>query len=266
MNPVSIRYFAYGSNMSPSVLSGRRGVRPKVSSPGLIMDHCLSFRLRGLPYIEPAFATLERIRGKRVHGVIHTITKDEWARIKISEGVTGQGKGYGYYESALPCTLYSNEQVEVVTLLSTQASHHPESKKATEQAGLENNRFSDFYLPKILNAAFPSRRYKTLLVDGARHHRLDDTYRSWLEQLTAYEDSLEGNQSSQNLGLMASLSLTAGLVPSALALGSLMDLIDSGGRGRDQDSNTSRLLAAASKAVWDMNELLIEPIVGLRSR
>jgi hypothetical protein len=249
--------------MSPLVLSGRRGVRPKVSSPGLIMDHCLSFRLRGLPYIEPAFATLECMRGKRVHGVIHTIAKDEWARIKISEGVTGQGKGYGYYESVLPCTLYSNEQVEVVTLLSNRASHHPESKQA---ASLENDRFSDFYSPHILNAAFPSRRYKALLVDGARHHRLDDTYRSWLEQLTAYEDSLEGNQSSHNLGLIASLSLTAGLVPPALALGSLMDLMDSGGRGRDQDSNTSRLLAAASKAVWDMNELLIEPIVGLRSR
>lgn len=254
-----IPYFAYGSNMNPVVLSGRRGVKPSESTPGIIMDYCLSFRLRGLPFIEPGFATLERVSGKRVHGVVHMIREDEWERVKVSEGVNRQEKGYGYYEARLPCFLYGRKELEVVTLLSNPASHHPKSKKS--EALISNGRFTDFCSQQIMNASFPSRRYKTLLVDGARHHELDNAYQSWLEQLTAYEDSLERRNGNRTLGSVASLSLGAGLIAPAVALGSLLDL---GGQG--SASNTSRLISVASNMLWDINELLVEPLVGLRGR
>ena len=43
--PTDVLYFAYGSNMSPTVMSGRRGVMPKVSKAAILEGYTLSFRL-----------------------------------------------------------------------------------------------------------------------------------------------------------------------------------------------------------------------------
>lgn len=43
--PTDVLYFAYGSNMSPTVMSGRRRVLPKVSKAAVLEGYTLSFRL-----------------------------------------------------------------------------------------------------------------------------------------------------------------------------------------------------------------------------
>jgi hypothetical protein len=58
-HPQHVWYFAYGSNMNPSVLTGRRKVTPKQSLPVFAPSHKLSFGMLGFPYVEPGFATVE---------------------------------------------------------------------------------------------------------------------------------------------------------------------------------------------------------------
>lgn len=109
-------YLAYGSNMSPQVLKGRRRVQPQQSLPCYVPGFELSFGMRGFPWQEPGFATIQpqrprtsqqqgqqhggseaRTRGACLHGVLHRITRRDWAFVKASEGVVGQdGSGVGY--------------------------------------------------------------------------------------------------------------------------------------------------------------------------
>ncbi|GFR44050.1 hypothetical protein Agub_g5210 [Astrephomene gubernaculifera] len=58
--PDGVWYFAYGSNMNPNTLTGRRKVVPLESWPAVLHGWTLSFRMLGLPYTEPGFATIER--------------------------------------------------------------------------------------------------------------------------------------------------------------------------------------------------------------
>ncbi len=62
--PSDVLYFAYGSNMEPEVFEKRRGIKPMLSVPGVVDGYVLSFRLLGIPYLEPGFATIERCAQK----------------------------------------------------------------------------------------------------------------------------------------------------------------------------------------------------------
>ena len=204
-----------------------------------------------------------------VHGVVHRIRLDDWKRIKLSEGVI-EGQSQGYYEANLPCTLYGREDREemVATLLSNPSSHHRESVTKRPADSIVDP-FSDFYSPEIINASLPSRRYKNLLVEGARYHGLDGRYQNWLEQLTAYEDASACNgmdlkSSNRAFASMNSLALAVGIVAPALALGTLMDL--GGGFKEGEARSTPRMLSAATNALWDINDLLIEPLLGFRGK
>jgi hypothetical protein len=117
-----VLYFAYGSNMNPQVLTGRRFVRPKESLPCAVPGYRLSFAVQGLPYAEPGFATIMPVSTEQklqqqqqqqqqqqkqqvagsfsssdtwpcVHGVLHRVTQREWAHIQATEGV-GSSAGY----------------------------------------------------------------------------------------------------------------------------------------------------------------------------
>lgn len=63
--PGEVYYFAYGSNMSPSVLTDRRGVKPRASAPCKVPGFALSFNMLGFPYSEPAFASIEQASAGR---------------------------------------------------------------------------------------------------------------------------------------------------------------------------------------------------------
>jgi hypothetical protein len=99
---------ADGSNMSPAVLTGRRRVRPRVSAPAVAPSQRLSFGMVGLPFAEPAFATLlppghALVAGGAppAHGVVHVVSGEEWAQICRSEGVGARGVGYQVIEVEL---------------------------------------------------------------------------------------------------------------------------------------------------------------------
>jgi hypothetical protein len=172
-------HLSYGSNMSPQVLSGRRRVWPQQSLPCYVPGYTLSFGVCGLPFAEPGFATIapaawpaqlsaqpadhtawrEALQGDGVtpcalHGVLHRVSRSDWRRIQVSEGVLGSGSssgggGVGYQVQEVECWLYDNvTAVKAVTLQAAAGSLH-----------------------KAERAVQPSARYLRLLQEGARRRR-----------------------------------------------------------------------------------------------
>ena len=137
---VTVRYFAYGSNMATSVLTGRRRITPLETRGGVVRDHRLAFTLAGFG-LEPAFASCDVAEGERLHGVCYTLSIGDWLRVCASEGVPA---AYRVRTVAVEC--YDGCSRDAYTL----------------QASLP----LPFSLP-------PSRRYLRLLQEGAREAELD---------------------------------------------------------------------------------------------
>lgn len=187
-----VYYLAYGSNMSPQVLSGRRRVRPHRSVPCYCPGYTLAFGVQGFPWAEPGFATIKahhtpgggqyhppftvesssnwrkhmyECSTPCLHGVLHRVTQREWALVKASEGVLGSDKSsIGYQVVEVDCVLYDDTTVvKAATLQAAPASLHSEGRDVQ-----------------------PSARYLKLLQDGSKHHGLDSHYQQWLSSLQPY--------------------------------------------------------------------------------
>ena len=151
---LSVRYFAFGSNMASSVMVGRRGMRPlEPPSAGLVRGHKLGFTLPGVPLVEPAFASLERSSDANAacHGVLYTLSLGDWARLCASEGVPSGA----YRVVTVPVERYDDGAVVNAYSLT---------------AGLFRSPVS---LP-------PSERYLKLLQQGALEVGLRDDYQRML--------------------------------------------------------------------------------------
>jgi hypothetical protein len=63
----------------------------------------------GLPYLEPAFATVAQAPGREVHGLACAVTAQQWARIQLTEAgydaVEVRCEGYGGSRALLARTL-----------------------------------------------------------------------------------------------------------------------------------------------------------------
>jgi cation transport regulator ChaC len=142
-------YFGYGSNMSPAIFCGRRGMHPLASRWGWLDDHALRFDLPVGPG-ERGVANVVPVAGARTCGVLYLLASEECGRLDRTEGVH-----LGFYRRAPVQVLADGrELVAAFTYRST---------------------FSD---PRRK----PSARYLGLLLDGARHHGLPAEYVSALER------------------------------------------------------------------------------------
>ncbi len=139
-------YFAYGANTSTRVLD-RRGIAPLSSEAARLDGWRFAFSMRGFPGVEPAFANIEPDAASCVHGVLHRMRASDLERLDRVEG-------FGY----------RHRDVEVVGIRSG-------SVTATAYA-----------CPRTVNGALPSRRYLSLVCDGAREHGLPQ---SWIAALEA---------------------------------------------------------------------------------
>ena len=97
-------YFAFGSNMRKSVME-RRGMQPLATETVVIPSHRLSFEVFGVPYSEPAMASITAFSqsprtSEHIHppvqGVAYLLSQTDYAKLLISEGV-----GTGYVEVEL---------------------------------------------------------------------------------------------------------------------------------------------------------------------
>jgi hypothetical protein len=175
-------YFAYGSNMNPKVLSGRRKVFPTLSEPALIQNWYLNFDVIALPYAEPAFASIgqSQIFPKQpmVHGVLHQVTEEDFKQIQRTEG-------HGYEAVKLRATKYNGKEVDCMTLVWKPRVHY-------------HDRF------------YASKRYMNLLVEGATRFQLDTGYIDFLKTIPSYEHP-GGIVHTVGKVLYLSLAITAAL-------------------------------------------------------
>jgi len=139
-----VHYFAFGANMARRVLVTRRGIEPIASRAATVNDFALRFGLRGVPGVEPAFATLVPASGAMVHGVLHTMRRVDLERLDRIES--------------------AYDRVDVVARTMDEDVH------ATA-----------YVARRLSRDRTPSRRYLLLLIEGAREHGLPEDYIRELE-------------------------------------------------------------------------------------
>ncbi|KAF0984703.1 hypothetical protein FDP41_000602 [Naegleria fowleri] len=156
-------YFAYGANMSSKVLIGRRKVKPMESYPCYVEGYDLVFNMKGLPYFEPAFASIEKRQGWRMHGVVHKITREQMDHIRRTEGGNGHDMDdFGYREITVQATIYQPWFTENDTNAATSYGTPNMYFQTVDAIALQG--------PPDINDANPSARYLNILRSGAKEY------------------------------------------------------------------------------------------------
>ncbi len=152
-----IWHFAYGSNMNQAVFCTRRGMRPLEWRAGCLAGYRLRFNLDGRPRGRAAPANIAPDPAAdpvaEVWGVLYRITRADLVHLDSTEGVPNRGRYRHLHAEA--CDMDGN-RLAVVTYMADGNAH-------------DGN---------------PSRRYITLLRDGARAHRLPAHYLEFLDGVT----------------------------------------------------------------------------------
>ncbi len=148
-------YFAFGANMHDSAFRGRRGVRPAEWRPGRIKGYRLRFNLEGRPRGRAAPANIAPDLEAEVWGVLYRISRAQLLHLDRTEGVPG----WRYRQLWLEAEDLDGVALSVVTYIA--------------EGGEEDGR--------------PSRRYITLLREGARAHGLPEPYLRFLDGIKPAE-------------------------------------------------------------------------------
>ena len=134
-------YFAFGANMHSETFIKSRRMSPLSKEVARLPGFELVFDQKGVPLVEPAFASIRKSEGNEVWGVLYELSQKDFARLHYTEGenyqvrsIEVQGKATG----AMQCFTYIGRR-----------SKH----------GLN-----------------PSRRYLHKLISGAVEHGLPDGY------------------------------------------------------------------------------------------
>ena len=146
-----IWYFAFGANMHDSAFRERRGMRPLEWRAGRVRGYRLRFNLDGRPKGRAAPANLCADPRAEVWGVLYRITRRDLVRLDSSEGVPGRRYRHLWVEAEDR----DGNPVSAVTYI---ADGNP----------VDGN---------------PSRRYISLLRDGAREHGLPEQWVRFLESV-----------------------------------------------------------------------------------
>jgi sulfite reductase (NADPH) flavoprotein alpha-component len=137
-------YFAYGCNMAEDVLR-RRQVSYLAKEVGELRGFRLRFNEPGIPPFEPVFANIEEFVDGRVYGVLYRLERRDFDALTRIES--------------------SNYAVRILDV-------HRMSDDCI--------RASVYVSIDTTDGGRPSRRYRNLLVAGARENGLPDSYVAWL--------------------------------------------------------------------------------------
>lgn len=146
-----IWYFAFGANMHESAFRERRGMRPIEWCAGRVQGYRLRFNLEGRPVGRAAPANISSDTNAEVWGVFYRITRADLLHLDYTEGVPG----WRYRHLWVEAEDINGEGLWAVTYIAD---------------GKETD-------------GNPSRRYLTLLREGARAHGLPEHYLRFLDGL-----------------------------------------------------------------------------------
>lgn len=155
-----VNYFAYGSNMNTKILQMRRGINVRTNlGGGILHGHKLSFNVKGIPFVEPSFASVEPSVQHNVHGLVVDIDTFDLFKLYASEGVP-----LVYQPYKVNVAMYdTNINVTCITLRVVKGFSYKREHP-------------------------PSRRYLDLIKTGARDINLNEEYRSYLDTIEPFNN------------------------------------------------------------------------------
>ncbi|KAL3432236.1 hypothetical protein BDV09DRAFT_197936 [Aspergillus tetrazonus] len=169
-------YFGFGSNLKTSVMRSR-GIEPLAAKPVRVPGYVLTFDVFGLPYSEPAMASISRyvVNASKdsgvdtdppmVHGVAYLLSRADLVRL-----IGTEGGGVAYREAI----------VEGFPIRTGSGSiNEEECMKPISMTTLVAR------YPRRPNAA-PSARYLKIIKEGAEEHGLPDEYCGYLGSLPCF--------------------------------------------------------------------------------
>ena len=195
----TFNYFAYGSNMLSSTMIDLRQLQPISSTAAVLPGYRLRFNVPGLPGIEPSWASVEPVPYDErcdeqpvelVHGVMHTLTAQDFATVCRTEGVPfsyllqkcsvvpyiGDGKAAGQckWESVVASSTSTSSTITRSTKNNNSNWGVSAYTLLAGPVALLRRREDD--IP-------PSRSYMNVLLRGAKEFALDASYLRKLEQI-----------------------------------------------------------------------------------
>lgn len=177
---VTVKYFAYGSNCYPGTMKSLRQIDCLDSCAAILPGYKLRFNIPGIPAVEPSWASVEQVISSNndhsqhdflVHGVLYTLTLQDFARVSMSEGVP-----LAYQWKLVDVVPYQGDGdcAGQKALMDATASSTSMAKKAYTL--VTNNPFLRRDIP-------PSRAYRDLLIRGAKSFQMDKSYIEKLEAI-----------------------------------------------------------------------------------
>jgi len=170
---LTFKYFAYGSNCYPATMTALRNIECIDSSAGILGGCKLRFNIPGMPLVEPSWACVEASRDESncVHGVLYTLTPQDFARVSMSEGVP-----FGYQWRVVNVVPYQGDGIQAgETALREQRTTSGES--VVKAYTLVSNN------PLLIRDIPPSKAYRDLLIRGAKAFQMDQSYIDKLEAI-----------------------------------------------------------------------------------
>lgn len=157
-----VAYFAYGSNMDPATLGGRRGIAWTRAVPARARGWRLALDKPSLLGTGEGMATIVRDDRAAVWGVLYEISREDFEHLELTEGVR-----IGHYER--------------VNLVVEPAAPWDDAVASPVPAfTLSSDRRED--------GVRPTERYVGLLVAGAKAHGLPEPWIAMLKGIEAAEE------------------------------------------------------------------------------
>lgn len=251
--PGSRVYFAYGSNVNTKTFNGTRGITPSAAYPAVLPGYELVFNVPGLPFVEPAFASVRRVVGEKpntapstgrfarfateTHGVAYVVTDEQWRTILRTET--------SYVREDVTLELFFPATAEGEIRAGPSGKTHPEG--APQKIFATTLVFADADVGGV--ALLPSARYLGLIREGADEWKLDKNWREYLRvAVQAYDPEISVTRSLGAAVAAASFAPIAALAApasaAAAAQGAFEKLLET-----SSDENAARSAANGDDSV-----------------
>ena len=194
-------YFAYGSNMALATMTDLRNLKPLSYTPAILPGYNLVFNVPGIPFVEPSFASAEPVKSTMyerneslIHGILYTITEEDFIRVCQTEGVPLSYrlqrcdpipyKGNSLRAGKNALFKYRNQTISAATReKGFDIDTDENDRKLVKTCPAFTLRARPLFGSKALPNIPPSQAYKNVLIRGAKEFDLDADYVQYLESI-----------------------------------------------------------------------------------
>ncbi|CAJ1942280.1 unnamed protein product [Cylindrotheca closterium] len=172
------RYFGYGSNVLVSTMKALRQIQPLDATAAVLPDYELRFDgSESSRLVEPSAAFVNAATGKQVHGVLYTLSAEDFAKVGRTEGVPF---AYRWQKCQVyPYVGNGKEAGKEAMESANDAAAASSSQRTTDTYVLISPNLGERNIP-------PSSSYLGLIKEGAAKWKFDQAYQ---EELASIEEA-----------------------------------------------------------------------------